>query len=293
MSKRVEKIVREFKWGVNRSQAREALDLGWVLKNGKKLDPGDRVNSASELDFSKLEEEFIKNRLGNECKKVQRVAVEQDFVIVHKPAEMHGHPLSIAEKNTLTHWAFFHYPKTRDSYLEFQPVGVPHRLDYATEGLQIVALNPKMYDEIRQEFKQKKVVKKYLAWVWGQFKGQVQSHLEMAHHPSFEHKMIIVSEGIRYRGEPQATASTARLISRSDDRSLVEVQCTSGAMHQVRVHLAHLGFPLLGDSIYDDQYESRPQKVPYHLLLASELNLFGKTYQAQSALFRDPSLRSG
>jgi 23S rRNA pseudouridine1911/1915/1917 synthase len=119
-----------------------------------------------------------------------------------------------------------------------------HRLDKDTEGLVVVAKSNPIHESLAKQFSDRSIVRRYWALVRGKFPDSLEVETAIGRHPRDRKKMAVVKRG----GKPART--TARCLQRFDGFSWVECKLHTGRTHQIRVHLSHRGFPLLGDPLY-------------------------------------------
>ncbi len=132
---------------------------------------------------------------------------------------------------------------------ERRDYGLLHRLDRQTSGCVACALDPDAYDAIRMQFEQRSVDKRYLAIVRGRMRAGTQVvdlNLEERRVPSNEGTRLI--SALARTGKPART--TIEVLTTSASHSLVCCEPHTGRLHQIRVHLAYLGFPVAGDPLY-------------------------------------------
>lgn len=132
---------------------------------------------------------------------------------------------------------------------ERRDYGLLHRLDRQTSGCVACALDPDAYDAIRAQFESRQVDKRYLAVVKGRMKAGTQSislNLEERRVPSSEGTRLV--SAVAKAGKPAQT--DIEVLATSQSHSLVRCTPHTGRLHQIRVHLAHLGFPIAGDPLY-------------------------------------------
>ena len=135
----------------------EAFDGGLVEgPHGKRVRKGDKFPNVNSLDCEKLKAHLGVIQEGNPDLVVPVCAVGADYVVIDKPAGIPSHPLSLFDRNTITHWAFARFPQTRDEFPNIQPTITPHRLDTGTSGLLVVALTADSFQRWRGAFKKKK-----------------------------------------------------------------------------------------------------------------------------------------
>lgn len=163
--------------------------------------------------------------------------------------------------------------------------GFTHRIDNDTLGLVIVAKNINYYNKIRDLFKQNKILKVYHARVSGKLyakKGII--NYPIAHSKKTDKKMVAIKEGYRlYRGKAREAETRWTLISGKD----LEVIIKTGVRHQIRVHLASLSHPILGDFLYNGD------PAPCLMLISKKISfsLDGENFEAVSSLNLDDLLK--
>lgn len=258
---RADALARQAFPGLSRSQVEEAFELGWVVgPQGQRLSKGDKIPSVS---APLLEEHLLRVQKGNPKLQVAIVLETPDFWIVDKPAGMPGHPVHLKDDATLTHWALAQRPELSREFPEPQPTLTPHRLDTGTSGLQVVAKTRAAYETWRELFAGKEVEKTYEAWCW----GEPEENSWIVDEPIGKAK----TDKTRWRVggiEPRPAYSEVDVAERGGGKFLARVHCHTGVTHQVRIHLAHSGFPLLGDALYDPHYATRSEKPEWHQLRA-------------------------
>jgi 23S rRNA pseudouridine1911/1915/1917 synthase len=291
MRRRADRWLRDCFATLTRRQAEEALEAGLACHpTGRRARKGDKVDF---LDVRALEEHIAKLRSGTPSLEVKILREESEWAAVDKPPGLDGHPLSLFDDKTLTHWAFARWPDLRVEFTAIQPTLVPHRLDRDTSGLQIVALTARAYGEWRARFQRKEVSKRYLAWVWGEpARESWVSDWELAHDPSDERRMVASGPGVRHRPPVLEAHTEFKVVKKGKGITLVEALCRTGVTHQVRVHAAQSGYPLVGDALYDESYAERALKSPGHWLRAVELEGEGFRLQAPAGLFENGPVTS-
>lgn len=286
---RVDKLIKERYPHLSHTQIEEALEKGWVTgPNAATLKKGQKVEDDIVLDFAALEKQLEIIKKGNSSLSVTVISDEKDYWIVDKPAGIASHPLRLSDLDTLTQWAFARDKNIAEKFESYQPTIVPHRLDRDTSGVMIVTKNAEAYEKWRERFQKGQMKKTYLAWCWGNpTRKEWESNGSIAHHPSDPKKMVCVLSGERFR-EPVLTASSQiEVVKKAWGAFLARVTCFTGVTHQVRVHLGHAGFPLVGDALYDASFHQRDSKPDRHLLRAVELcwQPEDRTFKVDSAQF--------
>jgi 23S rRNA pseudouridine1911/1915/1917 synthase len=172
------------------------------------------------------------------------IIFEDEFIaVINKPPKMVVHPSPGHFNNTLVNGLLYHFENVDFPKDSLRP-GIVHRLDKDTSGAIIVAKTPKALEKLGQDFKDRIVEKKYLAFVHGipPVKGIIEK--PVGRHLTERKKMSVNSKKGKY------AVTYFELKKSFGDISLVEAEIKTGRTHQIRVHFSSEGFPVVGDNIY-------------------------------------------
>ena len=189
-----------------------------------------------------------------------------DLIVVDKPAGMVVHPAAGHSSGTLVHAMLGYNPEIEGIGGEERP-GVVHRLDKETSGLILLAKNERAHRWLQDQFRLRKVEKTYLALVDGKPptpSGRVEAYI--GRDPSHRKRMAIVSES---RG--REAISEYKTVESFKDHTLLEFHPLTGRTHQIRLHCAFLGCPIVGDAIYGRKKPSI--EIRRHFLHAYRLKI--------------------
>lgn len=170
---------------------------------------------------------------------------DEHLVVLDKPAGLTVHPAPGLPEGTLVNRLLHHFPQLRD--IGGERPGIVHRLDKDTSGLLLVALTEPARQALAADFAARRVKKTYLALVHGRPEGSGGDiRLPIGRDPRHRAKMAVVHKGGR------EARSRWRLVWSAPDAtaSLLEVEIFTGRTHQIRVHLAAIGHPIVGDAVY-------------------------------------------
>ncbi len=266
--------------GVSREKIKQAIAAGLALRNGEvcsspkiPLVPGDVIAIAVAPPPAALMPE---------AGELAVLYHDRDIAVLNKPPHLTVHPAPGQADGTLAHRLLRHFPELADQG-GLRP-GIVHRLDKDTSGLLLVALTEKSRLALSRAFAVREVHKEYLALVHGVPKPAAGGiNAPIGRHPALKTKMAVVSPD---KGGREAASSYRTLYADPAGRfSLLAVAIHTGRTHQIRVHLTHMGHPLLGDRVYT-KAETRIQ-APRQMLHAWKLR-FGHPESSEEMAFTCP-----
>ncbi len=167
---------------------------------------------------------------------------DKDILIINKPAGMIVHPTRAVRSGTLLNGLAYYFSQKDNAGL--LRAGLVHRLDKETSGLMVVAKNAESLRALAGEFQRKQVEKRYFALV----EGKIDADHGMIEAPIGKFKEEVHFWGIRSDGKPARTNFWVR--ERFSEATLLELEPVTGRTNQLRVHLAHIGHPIIGDEKY-------------------------------------------
>lgn len=249
----------------SRTRLQSLINDGLVLVNGAPA-----VKSGQMLDAPAAVEVRIPptqvTDLVPEAIPLEIVFENADLLVVNKPAGMVAHPSPGHASGTLVHAALAHAPEMEGVGGELRP-GVVHRLDRDTSGLILLAKNDAAHHWLQNQFRDRQVVKTYLALVDGQPPtptGRIEAPI--GRNTTHRQLMTIVEAA---KGREAITEY--RTLETFPHHTLIEAHPLTGRTHQIRVHLKFLGCPVVGDTIYGKKHATLP--VQRHFLHAARLTI--------------------
>jgi 23S rRNA pseudouridine1911/1915/1917 synthase len=168
---------------------------------------------------------------------------DADLIVVNKPAGMVVHPGSGHEAGTLVNALLHHLTDLSGIGGELRP-GIVHRLDKGTSGVMVVAKNDAAHQELSRQFHDREVDKQYVALVWGLVQQRKRIDVPIGRDPVHREK---ISTRARRARSAVTRVTWARHVP---GLSLLRVSIATGRTHQIRVHLSHIGHPIVGDALY-------------------------------------------
>ncbi|MBI2350039.1 MAG: RluA family pseudouridine synthase [Deltaproteobacteria bacterium] len=238
---------------LSRSVIQKMIAGGQVILNGRGTKPATRLKSGDLLDIQWLPPQDTD--LDPEPLPLDILYEDGDCIVVNKAPGMLVHPVPGRLRGTLVNALLHHCPNLQGIGGERRP-GIVHRLDKDTSGVMVVAKHDRAFHQLAQQFKERRVRKEYLAFVWGlvdRQKGRIDRPI--GRHRSDRKRMSSLRSRPRLREAlTEWQVENAFRVEHAGERSfwvtLLRLKPHSGRTHQIRVHLADQGYPVVGDRIY-------------------------------------------
>ena len=204
----------------------------------------------------------------------------EEYIVLNKPAGLVVHPGAGNKSGTLLNALLFEYPELN----KLSRAGIVHRLDKDTSGLMIVARTEESFKHISDQISKRQVVRTYQAFTAGKIERSGKINAPIARDPRNRQKQAVIESG-------REAISHYKLIENFGFYSHLEVNLETGRTHQIRVHMNHLGCPLIGDPLYGRRRrfaKNTHQKLreviegfPRQALHASELSFLDPSMNAE------------
>lgn len=261
----------------------EAIEQGNVRVDGRRARKGESV-SAGQVVIVRLPRGGA-HPIPQPELDLAVVHEDPDFLVVSKPSGAPTHPLEPGELGTLANAIVARYPECAEASDDPREGGVAHRLDTPTSGLVVVARTRDAWRTLREQFGERSVRKEYLALATGEIPGPVEVTVPIGGDPASSGKMEAIAQAHLLRRRNVREAHTIVEVERRfAGWTLARCIITTGVMHQIRVHLAHLGHPVAGD----DRYGGESPEGLHRLFLHAAVLGFRHPSSGEALCFEAP-----
>ena len=254
---------------LSRTRLKTLILDGAVIVGARTIrDPGYRVNVGDAIAVAVPEPEAAAP--AGESIPLNIVFEDDEIIVIDKPAGLVVHPAPGHATGTLVNALIAHCGDSLSGIGGVKRPGIVHRLDKDTSGLLVVAKTDHAHQALAAQFadhgRTGPLRRGYLAFVWGapaRAKGTIDEPIDR--HPKSRDRMAVRASGRLAVTHWQVLERLGGKTGKKNDKpvaSLIECRLETGRTHQIRVHLAHLGHPLLGDAVYGPGFKTKAAQLP-------------------------------
>ena len=249
---RIDVFLAENMEDLSRSGVQKLIDEGMITLNGGKTKANYKLRAKDVIDVTVPEVKEVE--ILPEDIPLDILYEDSDVIVVNKPQGMVVHPAPGHFSGTLVNALMFHCGDELSGINGEKRPGIVHRIDKDTSGVLMIAKNDMAHQSLAAQLAEHSITRKYNAVVYNGFnedEGTVDQPI--GRNPQDRKKMAVTQKHSRH------AVTHYRVIERMEKFTLIEAQLETGRTHQIRVHMTHIGHPLLGDPVYG------PKKQPISL----------------------------
>lgn len=252
----------------SRTRLQQFIKEGGARINGKPGKPGQVLEAGQRLTLALAPgntPHVGQADLGKTAPRPENIPLDvvyedEHLLVLNKPTGIVVHPAPGHATGTLVNALLAHDPEIAEAGDVGRP-GIVHRLDKDTSGLMVVAKDPETHAKLAAQMAERQMVKRYLALIEGRLsvpEGVIEAPI--GRDPRQRQRMALVSEAAGGR----EARTRFKVLREARGRSLVELQLETGRTHQIRVHLAAVGHPVVGDTTYGRPQPPQPPRIVLH-----------------------------
>ncbi|MBV1816617.1 RluA family pseudouridine synthase [Anaerosalibacter bizertensis] len=242
---RIDSYLAEELKEISRSNIQKMIKEGLITVNGKKIKPRYLVRTGDYIEIKILEPKKI--NIPAENIPLNILYEDDDIAIIDKPQGMVVHPASGNYSGTLVNALLYHMDSLSTMGGQERP-GIVHRLDKDTSGLLIISKNDFSHSILVNEIKERRVKRIYYCLVYGNVKvdkGVINAPI--GRDPVDRRRMTVIDKNSK------EAITHFKVLERFNRYTLLEVELETGRTHQIRVHMAYIGHPVVGDIVYSNK----------------------------------------
>ncbi|MCK5465977.1 RluA family pseudouridine synthase [Candidatus Parcubacteria bacterium] len=288
-NQRIDKFLSSFYSENSRASWQKRIRNKEILVNDKEIKPDYILKRGDEVEILEIlapcdeipPAPFLKGG-GN----IKIIYEDDDVIVINKPAGVLSQNAESSKSPSVSDFLVKHYQKIKEVGEDEQRCGTVHRLDKDTSGVMIVAKNNQAFEFLKDQFKNRKTQKVYLALVYGKVnppEGVID--LKIGRSKTNPNMQTVIDTKKKENIKSREAKTIYKTIKNFENYTLLEVQPKTGRMHQIRVHLKAIGYPVVGDKKYFfKKYKNENLELDRQFLHAIELNI--KLLNGKNRIFK-------
>jgi 23S rRNA pseudouridine1911/1915/1917 synthase len=262
---RIDKVLPLIFTWLTRAKGQHLIDSKHVLVNGESVKASYKLKTNQKIEL--ILEEESGSELTPQNIKLDIVYEDDDLIVINKPIDLVVHPAAGHKDLTLVNALLYHFDKLSSVNGNYRP-GIVHRIDKDTTGLLVVAKNDAAHNNLALQIKDKDANRLYYALVEGEIDdAHFIIEAPIGRSNKNRKKMAVVTDGKDAKTE-------FRIVKRFSGYTLLQAKLYTGRTHQIRVHLAYINHPIIGDQLYGKKNKFN---IKHQMLHAYQLELIHPT----------------
>ncbi len=246
----------------SRRVAQELVERGLVRINGRRSKKSEIVSADDRIEVASTNRRAVIEPNADLALEV----LHQDaaMIVVNKPGGVPCHPIHSDERDTVMNAVVARFPEIATVGVKPLEGGLVHRLDNGTSGALLIARNRGTFDKLRDAIRAGRIARRYEALVAGAIERKTEIDTPIAHHAKNARKMIVGDpSSANPKRAGRAASTVVEPLRRVGEFTLLSIAPKTGSRHQIRVHLASIGHPIVGDVLYGGPASGGPQALAH------------------------------
>ena len=277
---RIDKFLASFCAEKSRASWQKGIRNKEILVNKKEIKPDYVLKKDDEVKILKiisapLNKTSPSPSLSGGEVKIEIIYEDNDVIVLNKPAGVLSQNAESSKSPSISDFLVKHYPEIKNVGEDEMRFGVVHRLDKDTSGVIIAAKNNRSFEFLKYQFKNRKTQKVYLALVYGNVNPEEgEINFKIGRSKANPNMQTAIDTKKKEDIKAREARTIYKTIEKFKDYSLLEVSPKTGRMHQIRVHLKTIGYPIVGDQKYFfKKHKNKDLELHRQFLHAEELNI--------------------
>ena len=248
--KRLDQALAELYPDYSRSRLQTWIKAGFITVNEQICSQRNILQGGEEISI-KIESEPAQTTNQKEPIPLDFIYMDSDIVVLNKPPGLVVHPGAGNPQHTLLNALLYHVPELED----LPRAGIVQRLDKDTSGIMIVARSLKAHTSLVKQLQKRLITREYQALVQGVMTAGGTVDAPIGRHPVKRKRMAVVGSG-------KQAITHYKVIKKFSAHSHIQLRLESGRTHQIRVHMAHIKYPIVGDPVYGGRPKFQKDAIP-------------------------------